>query len=111
MALTTVSVLAWLAYINLTTTLGVFLRNARAIPETGNGWLLSVLFQFPITRRAEKRPPMLWMAIGAALLGVGFTMVGFFSTLPLFLAAMCVITHGEMIMLPVSKALVVKFAP
>jgi MFS family permease len=114
---TAVSGMAWLAYINLSTTLGVFLRNAHGIPETGYGWLLSlnaalvVLFQFPITRRVEKRPPMALMAIGAALLGVGFAMYGFFSTYVFFLAAMLVITVGEMIMLPVSNALVVKFAP
>lgn len=114
---TAVSGMAWLAYINLSTTLGVFLRNVHGIPETGYGWLLSlnaalvVLFQFPITRRVEKRPPMALMAIGAALLGVGFAMYGFFSTYVFFLAAMLVITVGEMIMLPVSNALVVKFAP
>jgi len=117
MIFTAISVMAWLAYINLTTTLGVFLRNAHGIPETGYGWLLSlnaalvVLFQFPITRRVEKRPPMALMAIGAAMLGVGFAMYGFFSTYTMFVAAMLVITLGEMIMLPVSNALVVKFAP
>jgi MFS family permease len=117
MIFTAISTIAWLAYINLTTTLGVFLRNAHGIPETGYGWLLSlnaalvVLFQFPITHRLEKYPPMALMAIGAALLGVGFTMYGLFSTYALFLAAMLVITLGEMIMLPVSNALVVKFAP
>jgi MFS family permease len=117
MIFTAVSVMAWLAYINLTTTLGVFLRNAHGIPESGYGWLLSlnaalvVMFQFPITRRLEKHPPMALMAIGAALLGVGFAMYGFFSTYVAFLLAMLVITLGEMIMLPVSTALVVKFAP
>jgi MFS family permease len=117
MIFTAISVMAWLAYINLTTTLGVFLRNAHGIPETGYGWLLSlnaalvVLFQFPITRRVEKRPPMALMAVGAAMLGFGFAMYGFFSTYTMFVAAMLVITLGEMIMLPVSNALVVKFAP
>ena len=117
MVFTAISVIAWLAYVNLTTTLGVFLRNAYGIPETGYGWLLSlnaalvVLFQFPITRRVEKRPPMVLMAIGAALLGIGFAMYGFFSTYTLFVAAILVITIGEMIMMPVSNALVVKFAP
>ena len=116
-AFSIVSTLAWLVYINMSTTLGVFLRNAHGIPETGYGWLLSlnaalvVLFQFPITRRLEKHPPMAMMAIGAALLGAGFAMYGFFSTYVFFLAAMLVITIGEMIMLPISNALVAKFAP
>jgi MFS family permease len=114
---TLISLVAWLAYINLTTTLGVFLRNAHGIPETGYGWLLSlnaalvVLFQFPITRRIEKRPPMALMATGAAMLGLGFAMYGFFSTYAWFLSAMLIITLGEMIMLPVSNALVAKFSP
>ncbi|MGB8212203.1 MAG: MFS transporter [Anaerolineales bacterium] len=117
MVFTAISVLAWLVYINMSTTLGVFLKSAHGIPETGYGWLLSlnavlvVLFQFPITRHLEKRPPMTMMAIGAALLGIGFAMYGFFSTYALFLAAMLVITVGEMIMMPISNALVVKFAP
>jgi MFS family permease len=54
---------------------------------------------------------MALMAIGAALLGIGFAMYGFFSTYTLFVAAILVITLGEMIMMPVSNALVVKFAP
>jgi MFS family permease len=117
MVFTAISVIAWLAYVNLSTTLGVFLRNAHGIPETGYGWLLSlnaalvVLFQFPITRRIEKQTPMALMAIGAGLLGIGFGMFGFFSTYTLFVAAILVITLGEMIMMPVSNALVVKFAP
>jgi MFS family permease len=117
MVFTAISVMVWLAYVNLTTTMGVFLRNAHGIPETGYGWLLSlnaalvVLFQFPITRRIEKQPPMVLMAIGSALLGIGFAMYGFFSTYGLFMAAILVITLGEMIMMPVSNALVVKFAP
>ncbi len=62
MIFTAVSGMAWLAYINLSTTLGVYLRNAHGIPETGYGWLLSlnaalvVLFQFPITRRVRETP-------------------------------------------------------
>jgi len=117
MVFTAISMLAWLAYINLTTTLGVYLRNTQGISETGYGWLLSlnaalvVLFQFPITRRIEKRPPMVLMAIGAAVLGIGFGLMGFISSYTLFLAAILVITVGEMIMMPVSNTLVVKFAP
>ena len=51
------------------------------------------------------------MAIGAVLLAVGFAMYGFFSTYVFFLVAMLIITLGEMIMMPISNALVVKFAP
>lgn len=117
MIFVTISTLAWLVYMNMNTTLGVYLRNVHSIPESGYGWILSlnaamvVLFQFPITRRLEKRPPMRMMAAGAALLALGFAMYGFFSAYIMFLTAMAVITIGEMIMIPVSNALVAQFAP
>jgi MFS family permease len=117
MIFTAVSALAWLVYMNMNTTLGVYLRSSHGIPESGYGWLLSlnaamvVLFQFPITRRLEKRSPMLMMAAGAALLAVGFMMYGFFSAYIMFLAAMAIITVGEMVMVPVASAQTASFAP
>lgn len=117
MVFVTISTLAWLVYMNMNTTLGVYLRNVHHIPESGYGWILSlnaamvVLFQFPITRRLEKRAPMRTMAAGAALLALGFAMYGLFSAYIMFLTAMAVITIGEMIMIPVSNALVAQFAP
>jgi MFS family permease len=112
-----VCTMAWLTYVNMSTTLGVYLRDVHGIPEAGYGWILSlnaglvVLFQFPITRRIEKRPPMLMMAFGSAFLAAGFAMYGFTSTYILFLLAMAIITVGEMIAVPVSNALVASFAP
>ena len=114
---TLISILAWLVYINLSTTLGVFLRNSWGISESGYGWLLSlnaalvVLFQIPITRRIENQHPFSLMAIGALLLGVGFAMFGFFSAYSIYFIAVLVITLGEMVMLPVSNSLVAKYAP
>jgi MFS family permease len=110
-------ILMTLVYLNMNTTLGVYLRDAYGIPESGYGYILSlnaamvVLFQFGITRRIEKRPPMLMMALGAALYAIGFAMYGFVSTYILFLLAMVIITAGEMIVAPVGQALVAKFAP
>jgi MFS family permease len=111
------SLLIALVYVNMNTTLGVYLRDTHSIPEAGYGWILSlnaamvVLFQFPITRRIEKLPPMLMMAFGAALYAVGFAMYGFVAAYWLFLAAMVIITIGEMIVAPVGQALVAKFSP
>ena len=110
-------ILMTLVYMNMNTTLGVFLRDAHGILESGYGYILSlnaamvVLFQFGITRRIEKRPPLLMMAFGTALYAIGFAMYGFVSTYILFLLAMVVITVGEMIVAPVGQALVAKFAP
>ena len=110
-------ILMTLVYLNMNTTLGVYLRDAHGIPESGYGYIISlnavmvVLFQFWITRRIEKRPPLLMMALGTALYAIGFGMYGFVSTYFFFMLAMVVITVGEMIVSPVAQALVAKFAP
>lgn len=104
-------------YMNMNTTLGVYLRNEHGIIESGYGLLLSinaamvVLMQFPITRRITKYPPMLMMAFGTFLYVIGFSMYGFVSTYALFIVAMVIITIGEMVVSPVSQALVASFAP
>lgn len=110
-------ILMTLVYMNMNTTLGVYLRDSHGIPESGYGYILSlnaamvVLFQFGITRRIEKRPPLLMMALGTALYAIGFAMYGFVSSYIFFLLAMVVITVGEMIVAPVGQALVARFAP
>ncbi len=110
-------VLQVFTYMNLNTSLGVYLRNEHGIVESGYGYLLSlnaamvVLMQFPITRRITKYPPMIMMAVGTFLYAVGFSMYGFTSTYALFMVAMVIITVGEMIVSPVSQALVASFAP
>jgi len=110
-------ILMTLVYLNMNTTLGVYLRDTHGVPESGYGYILSlnaamvVLFQFGITRRIEKRSPLLMMALGTALYAIGFAMYGFVSTYILFMLAMVIITIGEMIVSPVAQALVAKFAP
>lgn len=112
-----VLILLGLVYMNMNTTLGVYLRDVHAVPESGYGLILSlnaaivVIFQFPITRRIEGKPPMLMMALGAALYAVGFAMYGFVSAYVLFLVAMVIITIGEMLVAPVSQALTAQIAP
>ena len=111
------TILMVLTYMNMNTTLGVFLRDSHGIPEAGYGWLLSlnaamvVVLQFPITRKIEKLKPLLVMAGGAFLNAIGFAMYGFVSTYFFFALAMVIITFGEMIVSPVSQALVARFAP
>lgn len=111
------SLLMALVYMNMNTTLGVYLRDTHQVPESGYGLILSlnaamvVLFQFPITRRIEGFPPMMMMALGTGLYAIGFAMYGFVSAYSLFLLAMVIITLGEMLVAPVSQALVARFAP
>jgi MFS family permease len=117
MAFTFVCLLTWLVYMNMNTTLGVFLRDQHGIPESGYGWIISinaamvVLFQFPITRRMEKRPPMLMMGMGAFFIAVGLLIYGFVSTFWLFAVAIAVVTVGEMITVPIANAVVANFSP
>ena len=111
------SLLMALVYMNMNTTLGVFLRDVHGIPEAGYGALRSlnaamvVLFQFPITRKIENLPPLLMMAFGTLLYAIGFGLYGFVSTYAFFMLAMVILTIGEMIVAPVGQALVAKFSP
>jgi predicted MFS family arabinose efflux permease len=112
-----VSVIMTLVYMNMNTTLGVFLRDTHGVVEAGYGYLLSmnaiivVLFQFWIARKLDKYKPLLMMAFGSALYAIGFAMYGFVSTYLFFALAMVVITIGEMIVTPFQQSLVAGFAP
>jgi MFS family permease len=102
---------------NMNTTLGVYLRDQHGIPESGYGWIISlnaamvVLFQFPITRRIEKNPPMLMMALGTTFIALGMGLYGFVSGFFMFAVAMAVLTIGEMVTVPIANAVVASFAP
>jgi len=117
MAFVLLAALTNLVYLQMYSTLSVFLRDVHSVSTQGYGYLMSanavlvVLMQFWVTRRIRPYPPMVMMAIGAALYMVGFTAFGLVSTYPAFLAAMLIITVGEMIEMPVSNALVVRLAP
>jgi MFS family permease len=116
-AFTLVCLLTWLVYMNMNTTLGVYLRDQHGLPESGYGWLISinaamvVLLQFPITRRLEKNPPMLMMALGTFFIATGLLLYGFVGSFWLFAVAMAIITIGEMVTIPIANAVVAKFAP
>jgi MFS family permease len=117
MAFTLVCLLTWMVYMNMNTTLGVYLRDQHGIPASGYGTLISinaamvVLMQFPITRRAEKNPPMLMMALGTLFIAAGLALYGFFNTFLGFAVAMAILTIGEMVTIPIANAVVARFAP
>jgi len=112
-----VTIMMTLVYMNMNTTLGVFLRDYKGLPEIGYGSLLSinaiivVALQFWVTRRLEKFKPLLMMAVGTFLYAIGFAMYGLISGMALFIAAMVVITIGEMVVAPFQQSLVASFAP
>ena len=112
-----VSAITVLVYMQLYSTLSVFLLIVYEFPKEGFGILLSmnalmvVLFQFWITKRTSKYAPMKMMAFGTLLYMIGFGMYGFISETYLFFVAMAILTIGEMIVIPVSQATVAQFAP
>ena len=111
------SAIVVLVYMQMNSTLSVFLRDVHGFSEQGFGWLLSmnaimvVFLQFWITKRVSKYAPMKMMAFGAVFLMVGFSMYGFISEPYLFFIAMAIITIGEMIWFPIGQVAAASFAP
>ncbi len=112
-----VTVMMTLVYMNMNSTLGVYMRDQHGMPEINFGALLSlnavivVALQFWIARRLEKYKPMLMMAACSLLYAIGFAMYGFVSGIVLFAVAMIIITIGEMIVSPFQQSVVASFAP
>lgn len=112
-----ISMMAVIVYMQMNSTLSVYLRDFHEVPAQGFGALLSlnaamvVLFQFWVSRRTSGRPPMLILALGTSFYAIGFGLYGFVDTFFMFIVAMVIITIGEMIVSPVAQALVARFAP
>jgi len=111
-----VSAITVLVYMQMNSTLAVFLRDYHGFPESGFGLLLSmnaamvVFFQFWITRKTSKFSPMKIMSFGTIFLMIGFGMYGFISEVYLFFIAMAIITVGEMIVYPTGQSSAASFA-
>ena len=112
-----VSIMMTLVYMNMNSTLGVFLRDQRGLAEVGYGTLLSinaiivVAMQFWLTKKLGKFRPLLMMAVGSFLYAIGFAMYGLISTFAMFVVAMVIITIGEMVVSPIQQSIVAGFAP
>ncbi|MFO7795578.1 MAG: MDR family MFS transporter [Promethearchaeati archaeon] len=112
-----VSIIMALVYLQLNSTLSVFLRDEHNFGEDRFGFLLAtnaiivVLFQFLIANRIKKYKPMKVMAFGSLFYLIGFGMYGFISEVYLFFIAMIIITIGEMIVMPLSQRAVGLLAP
>jgi MFS family permease len=111
------SMMMALVYMQMNSTLSVFLRDTYNFSEQSFGLLISmnaamvVLLQFWITKRISKFAPMKVIAIGTFIYAVGFGMYGFVTTVPFFFIAMIIITIGEMIISPFQQKIVAQFAP
>jgi len=112
-----VSAITVLVYMQMNSTLSVFLRDIHGFPTQSFGYLLSmnaimvVLLQFWITKKISKYAPMKMMAFGAVFLMIGFGMYGFISEPYLFFVAMAIITVGECIVYPLGQSTAASFAP
>jgi len=111
-----ISAITVLVYMQINSTLSIFLRDVHGISYFNFSLILSmnalivVLSQFWISRKISKYTPMNMMAFGSLFLMIGFGMYGFISDFYLFLLAMAFITIGEMIVFPVGQGLVTSFA-
>ena len=111
------AIISTIVYVQMNTTLSVFLRDIHNIPPQGYGYILSlnavmiVLFQFLVTQKIKSHPPLILIATGTLLYAIGFGMYGFVSTFTLFLFAMVIITIGEMIIAPIGQSIIADLAP
>lgn len=117
MAFLFISIIVTIVYVQMNTTLSVYLRDVHGLGPNYYGYILSlnagmvVMLQFWITRKLKSWAPMILMAVGTLLYAIGFGMYGFGSTFIWFAFAMVVITVGEMVLAPEGTALVARFAP
>lgn len=117
MAFIVASVMMLIVYQQAYGALSVFMRDMHGFTAQQYGGLMTasaitvVIFQFGVSRWLRGRAPFRMMAFGTLFYMVGFTMFGLVSPYFLFIAAIVVITMGEMIVVPVSQALAANFAP
>lgn len=106
-----------MAYAQMMTFLSIYIKEVYAIPESRYGLIMAtnatmvVLFQFAITRVAERYSSALVLAVGAFFTALGVGSVAWGSGFPAFLLSMVILTIGEMIIVPTSVAFVADLAP
>ncbi len=111
------AILEALVYMQMNTTLSVYLRDVHHVPTQRYGYLISmnallvVLFQFYVTRKTRRFRPLHVIAMGAFLYAIGFGMFGMAKGFAFFILAMLIITLGEMLIVPVSQSVASLLAP
>jgi MFS family permease len=112
-----ISIFTVSAFMQMSTTLSIYLVKFQQMPESFFGALVMlnalmvVFLQIPITRRVSEVPLMGVMIAGNAFYLVGFGSYGLSPSVPLFIIAMALITIGEMLVIPTSQALTALLAP
>ncbi|HLO34305.1 MAG TPA: MFS transporter [Anaerolineales bacterium] len=112
-----ISILTVSAYMQMSTTLSLYLVKFQHMSESFFGSLVMlnalmvVFLQFPISRWASKQPLLLVMIGGAAFYLFGFGSYGLSPSVPLFVFGMILISLGEMLVIPSGQALTALLAP
>jgi len=112
-----ISILTVTAYMQMSTTLAVYLIEYQHMSESFFGALVMlnalmvVFLQIPVTRWASNQPLLLIMIGGTALYLFGFGSYGLLPSVPLFVFAMILISLGELLVIPTSQALTALLAP
>jgi MFS family permease len=90
---------------------------ARGFSESVYGALISlnglmvVFLELPLTTYIQRFNARRTMALGYAVVGLGFVLIGFATTIPMFIAAIAIFTVGEVLSMPVSIAQIANLAP
>ena len=109
--------LVGVVYSQMNTTFGVYLTRTFGFQASVYTAMLStnaalvVLFQFPLARWVDKQDRSAMLALGAALYGVGFGLIGFVSSLLFFWIAVVILTIGEMVIVPAAQTVSADLAP
>jgi MFS family permease len=110
------AILMGMVYIQMYHSLAVYLRDNHGIEPQAYGVLLTssaitvICFQIWMMRVIKLQPQFLMMALGTLFYLVGFGMFGVVTAYWLFVAAVVIITIGEMIVMPTSQTLAAGFA-
>ncbi len=105
-----------LIFFQMTSTYGLAVMNLGFSPGTYgalislNGALI-VMFELPLTTVTRRFPPMVVIAFGFLLVGVGFALNAVALTIPALAACVVVFTLGEMCAMPVASAYVAELSP
>lgn len=110
-----ITALGAFTFMQLFSTLPVFLKEDFRLDETQIGWLLALnglliaALEMPIVYSLEsKLPPLRIIAVGTLLIGLSFWVFNFFPhVMPLAVGAMVIITFGEILNMPFTNSFAV----
>lgn len=99
------------------TLLAVYAKENFGVPESQYGFIMAtnalmvVLFQYSVTRRSERHPPLRVLTLGALLYAAGVGSVPLGRSFPAFVLSMAILTAGELLLVPTATALAANLAP